>query len=107
MARRPTMDTITMASATGELRTSIVRDRFNLPLPSDALDFHVFKDGNIQRPLLSVGKACDAGCTVTFGPHQCTFTKDDQLLLMGCRDYRNSLYLLPNHPNATAYAGVT
>ena len=97
--RRPTEYGITMASATGDCRTSIATDKFDLPLPTECLDYHVFKQGDIKRPLLSVGKACDAGCEVVFNKTQCQFSKDGQPLLTAYRSYPSGLYLLPSkHP---------
>ena len=62
-----------MASATGDSRRSIGMDKFDLPLPSTCLDFHVFKRGDVRKPLLSVGKVCDAGMTVVFTADKCQF----------------------------------
>ena len=90
-----------MASATGDCKTSIATDKFDLPLPPDCLDFHVFKRGEVQRPLLSVGKACDAGCHVHFNKFGCEFAKEGKTLLTGYRDKRTGLYLLPNRAKTT------
>ena len=90
---------VTMAAATGDCKTSIGTDRFELPLPPESLDYHVFKDSDLQRPLLSVGKACDAGCGVYFTKGACYFVKDRELLLQGKRDTRTGLYLLPKKSN--------
>ena len=95
--RRPTTHGITMASATGDCKTSIATDKFDLPLPKQCLDFHVFKRGDVQRPLLSVGKACDAGCDVHFNKTTCKFLKNGIELLRGYRDPYTGLYLLPNN----------
>ena len=89
---------VVMAAATGDCKTSIGTDSFALPLPKSALDYHVFKNGELQRPLLSVGKACDSGCSVHFDAGKCYFLKDQQLLLTGYRDRRTGLYLLPPTP---------
>ena len=99
--RRHTDYGITMASATGDCKTSIATDTFDLPLPRPCLDYHVFKRGDVQRPLLSVGKACDAGCDVTFNSTHCNFTKDGHLLLRGYRDRHTGLYLLPRTARTT------
>ena len=106
-ARKATEYGITMASATGDCRVSIATDKFDLPLPPECLDFHVFKRGDIQRPLLSVGKACDAGCRVTFDKDTCRFTKDAKHLLTGFRDTRTGLYLLPTPTKRTEDASGT
>ena len=97
-ARRPTENRIVMAGATGDCKTSIARDTFDLPLPAESLDFHVFEQGDVQRPLLSVGKVCDAGCSVFFTQGHCYFLKDRRVLLKGGRDPRTGLYLLPRFP---------
>ena len=55
----------------------------------------MFKRGDLQRPLLSVGKACDAGCGVYFDSGACYFLKDRRVLLTGRRDPNTGLYLLP------------
>jgi hypothetical protein len=96
--RQGTPHGITMAAATGDCKTSIGTDKFDLPLPKDSLDYHVFARGDVQRPLLSVGKVCDAGCHVIFSAGHCYFIKDKQLLLRGARDRRTGLYLLPQFP---------
>ena len=93
--RVPTQYGVTMASATGDSKTSIATDVFDLPLPAAALPYHVFKKGDVQRPLLSVGKVCDAGCDVTFHQTHCDINKDGERLLKGYRDPRTGLYLLP------------
>ena len=95
--RTHTTDSITMASATGDLRHSIAKDTFDLPLARECLDYHVFRRGEIQRPLFSVGKACDAGYRVTFDNQKCTFTRDGTVQLTGYRDHRSGLYLLPKN----------
>ena len=97
--RQPTKYGITMASATGDCKVSIATDAFDLPLPPAALDFHVFKRGDIQRPLLSVGKACDTGCDVHFYKTHCNFNKNGTTLLTGYRDRHSGLYLLPSSPS--------
>ena len=92
-----------MTSATGDHKKSIRADKFNLPLPSEALDYHVFKRGDINRlPLLSVGKVCQRYqmylylLVLVFSSATCDFYKDDQLLLTGYRDPATTgLYLLP------------
>ena len=48
--RQPTDYGVTMAGATGDCRTSIATDKFDLPFPPESLKFHVFKRGDIQRP---------------------------------------------------------
>ena len=90
--RRPAIAPVTMASATGDCRTSIATDTFDLPLPTESLDFHVFNRGDVQRPLLSVGKICDNGCSVLFTAGHCYFLKDRRLLLEGNRDPHTGLY---------------
>ena len=95
--RQPTTMGVTLASATRDTKTSIATDKFALPLPSECLDFHVYRDGDINRPLLSVGKACDAGLNVWFDHAKCTFYKGGLPLLTGHRDQRTGLYLLPKH----------
>ena len=97
--RRPVTTGVTMASATGDCRSSIGLDEFDLPLPKASLEYHVFKRGEVQRPLLSVGKVCDAGCSVIFDAGHCYFIKDRRLLLKGARDPRTGLYLLPHMPH--------
>ena len=94
--RQSTEFGIIMASATGDCKVSIATDKFDLPLPHAALDYHVFKRGDVQRPLLSVGKACDAGCDVHFHRSHCDFNKNGKVLLTGYRDHRTGLYLLPS-----------
>ena len=87
---------ITMASATGDTKVSIATDAFDLPLPRTATEFHVFKRGDIQRPLLSVGKACDAGLDVHFHRTHCNFINAaGARVLTGYREPRSGLYLLP------------
>ena len=93
--RRLSSRGITMATASGDCRHSIGTDAFNLPLPPASRPFHLFRDNDLQRPLLSVGKACDAGCKVEFTRDDCTFTCDGKLLLTGYRDPATKLYLLP------------
>ena len=89
---------VTMASATSDCKTSVGKDAFALPLPPLSLDFHVFKRDEVQRPLLSVGKVCDAGCSVLFTGGHCYFFKDRRLLLKGACDFSTGLYLLPRVP---------
>ena len=98
--RQPTEQGIIMASATGDCKTSIATDEFDLPLPKKCLEYHVFKRGDVQRPLLSVGKVCDAGCNVHFHGSHVNFNDNDNgnLLLRGYRDPRTGLYLLPRNP---------
>ena len=105
--RKPTEFGITMASATGDCKVSIATDAFDLPLPPEALDYHVFNRGDINRPLLSVGKACDAGCDVHFHRTHCDFNKDGEHLLTGYRDSRTGLYLLPNSSEVTCKLNKT
>ena len=96
-------DGVTLVGITGDRRHSIGTNAFDLPLPEESLDFHVYKRGDIKRPLLSVGKVCDAGCKVTFDKDQCDFVCDNQLVLTGYRDPTTGLYLLPTKPQpATA-----
>jgi hypothetical protein len=90
--------TVTMAAATGDCRTSIGHDSFDLPLPPESLEYHVFKKGDVQRPLLSVGKVCDAGCSVLFTDGHVYFFKDRRVLLKGARCPYTGLYLLPRRP---------
>ena len=98
---RQTVSTgVAMASATGHWKTSVARDTFDLPSPQPALNFHVFKGGEIQRPLLSVGKACNAGCMVLFAVRNCCFVKDRALLLQGHRDPLTGL-CSPPHKSCT------
>lgn len=98
---RPTMQPVTMVAATGDRNTSIGLDTFNLPLPPESLDFHVFKPGDLQRDLLSVGKACDSGLQVLFTAGHCYFFKDRELLLQGARHPTLGLYLLPRQVRKT------
>ena len=93
---------VTMCSATGNCKKSIAEDKFDLPLPPEACHYHVLAKGDIKRPLLSVGKACDAGCNVWFDKNQCTFYKDGEELLTAIRDPVTSLYLLPRRAATTA-----
>ena len=95
--REYTNDGARMASATGHVKTAIATDKYNLPLPDTSLDYHVYEDKDLQRPLLSVGKACDAGCKVLFEHDRCVFYKNGQLLLQGNRDQHTGLYLIPHH----------
>ena len=110
-ARHITPTGIVMASATGDCKTSIGIDRFHLPLPPSCLDYHVFNQGDVQRPLLSVGKVCDTGCVVLFTKDGCYFFKDRKILLQGLRDTRSGLYLLPHssrdHQPLKAYSLTT
>ena len=92
--RRCTDDGVTMVSATKDVKTSLATDKFNLPLPTDSLKFHVCDDRDIQRPLLSVGKACNVGCKVLFDQDRCLFCKDGKVLLQGHRDKHVRLHLL-------------
>ena len=89
---------ITMISATKDRRHSFAVDTFDIPLPDAARRFHVFKRGELQRPLLSVGKACDAGLKVLFDRAKCQFFDDHgRVLAVGFRDptHNTGLYLLP------------
>ena len=92
---RDTTMPITMIAATGDRRSSLGLDSFDLPLPKESLDFHVFKPTELQRDLLSVGKVCDSGLQVLFTAGHCYFYKGRQLLLQGARDPHTGLYLLP------------
>ena len=92
---RDTNMPITMIAATGDRRSSLGLDSFDLPLPKESLDFHVFKPTELQRDLLSVGKVCDSGLQVLFTAGHCYFYKGRQLLLQGARDPHTGLYLLP------------
>ena len=87
-----------MASATGDCKTSIAADSFAPPLPAPSLDFHVFKQGEVQRPLLLVGEVCNSGCGVLFTQGHCHFFKDQGLLLWGARNPRTGLHSLPRRP---------
>ena len=71
----------TMASATGHTEELIAIDKFDPPLRSDSLPCHVCKENDIQRLLLSVGKACDAGCDIPFKNNCCLFHKGGKLFL--------------------------
>ena len=86
----------TMVSATGHTKKSVAMDKFDLPLPPDSLDYHVYEDTDIQRPLLSVGKVCDTGCEVLFQREHCLISKGGHVILEGRRDKHTGLYLLPN-----------
>ena len=87
---------VTMVSATGDHQHSIATDFCDSPLPNEAHDVHVFRNGNIHWPLLSMEKACDAGCKVLFESPHCTFFKDDMATLRECRNqHGSSLHLLP------------
>ena len=69
---------MTLISATGDLRTSVATDDFDVPLPSEGRNHHAFRQGDVQQPPLSVGKACDEGCDeVSFKRTHCSFLKDD------------------------------
>ena len=57
---------VIMASATGHLQAAIGKDNCDSPLPSSATEFHALPKGTIKRPLLSVGKSCDARLDVWF-----------------------------------------
>ena len=86
---------ITLLSATGDTRTSIGTDSFAIPLTNKACEFHAFRKGDIHRPLLSVGKACDEGIDeVRFQQTHCSFLKDGEEVLRGYRDPATRLYLL-------------
>ena len=78
---------IVMQAATGDTRRSVATDHFDLPLPEAACRYHIFKKGDVRKPLLSVGKACDAGCDeVRFRRRDCTFHKNGEITQRGFRD---------------------
>ena len=92
---------VIIAAATGDCKQSIGTDAFALPLPKDCLKFHVFKEGDVQRPSLSVEKVCDAGCSVLFTAGNCHFFNNHDVLLQGQRDHRAGLHLLPQTSTAS------
>ena len=93
--RRDAAPGVVMVSATGDHKNSVGLDNFDLPLPDTATMYNVMKPQDLQRPLLSVGEACDAGCKVTFDRETCSFYKDGRELLTGFRDPDTRLWLLP------------
>ena len=86
-----------MISASGDHKHSVGVANFDLPLPPAATQYHVLNRQDLQRPLLSVGEACDAGCNVTFNRDSCSFYKDGKELLRGLRDPNTRLWLLPRY----------
>lgn len=88
---------ITMISATGDHEHIVGLDYFDIALPADAAECHALDKKGLQRPLLSVGEACDAGCCVTFDHATCSFCKDGEELLWAPRDPRTRLWLPPRH----------
>ena len=101
--RRPVTRSVIMASATGHQETSIAKDEFDVALPAAAKEYHVLPKGTIKRPLLSVGKACDAGLDVWFakGGKHAHFYNDGTYLLTANRDPATQLYLLPQRSRTT------
>ena len=99
MHRTPTEFGVAMASATGDCKVSIATDSFDLPLPAEALLYHFFKKGDIQRPLLSVGKACNDSCDVHFHQTHCDINNNGERLLTGFCGPWTGLYLLPTIRN--------
>ena len=90
---------ITLISATDDMRTSVATDEFSIPLPGKGRHYHAFQRGDINRPLLSVGRSCDEGCDeVRFNRTHCSFIKDDIEILRGYRDPVTKLYLLDQGP---------
>ena len=94
--RQPVAQETIVFGSTGNCKESIAKDEFYSPLPADGLDFHVCKRGEVQRPLLPIGRVCNAGCKVHFDKDRCVFTKDNRPLLTGCCDSRTRLCLLPH-----------
>ena len=64
--RIPLTHGVTMVSATGGCRESTAKDAHDVPLSKAVKEFHVMSRGEVKRPLLSTGKACNAGCKVSF-----------------------------------------
>ena len=88
-------------SAMGNCEESTATDKFDLPLPSEATEHHVLPQGDIQRPVLSVGKACDAGLDVWFNKLACQFCKDGVKTLKAPRDPWLSPWVLPSRVATT------
>ena len=97
----PVTQGVLMCSATGNCKESMATDKFDLLLPDDATECHVLPQGNIQRPLLYVGKACDAGLDVWFSKLACRFCKDGVEMVKAPRDPRTSLWVLPSQVATT------
>lgn len=95
-------ESITMVSATNNQQHSVVIDEFDVSLPKEARQYHVMDKGAVRQPLLSVGRACDTGCKVTFDKYECTFSLYSKPLLKAYRDPQTRLYLLPRAKNMNA-----
>ena len=83
---QPADPDVAMVSAAGDLRKSVATDHFDLPLPAKARECHVVERGAVQRPLLCVGKACNAGCKVQFDKQKCAFAQHGEMLMKACRN---------------------
>ena len=97
---RPVAHGVVMASATRQQETSIAEDKHDMGLPAAAKECHVLPEGTIERPLLSVGKSCDAGLDVWFkkGGKHAHFFDDRTHSLSANRDPVMQLCVLPQHP---------
>ena len=71
-------ESITMVSATNNQQHSVVIDEFDVSLPKEARQYHVMDKGAVRQPLLSVGRACDTGCKVTFDKYDIRIMTQDE-----------------------------
>jgi hypothetical protein len=89
----------------GDIITATHTATLNMPsLPQAARQAHVLP-GLPQHSLLSVGKMCDSGCSVTFTASNVTVTNGESTILTGLREKESSLWRVPLDPNPPLNVG--
>jgi hypothetical protein len=82
----------------GDTITSTHTATLNMPsLPHAARQAHILP-GLAQHSLLSVGKMCDSGCSVTFTASSVTVTNGESTILTSLRDKESILWRVPLEP---------
>jgi hypothetical protein len=60
-------------------------------LPPQARQAHILP-GLVHNSLISVGKLCDNGCSITFTHYQVTVTKNKECVMRGSREPKSRLW---------------
>jgi hypothetical protein len=89
----------------GETITSTHTETLNMPyLPQAARLAHILP-GLAQHSLVSVGKICDSGCSVTFTASNVTVTNGHSTILTGEWDKESNLWRVPLNPAPPLHGG--
>jgi hypothetical protein len=84
--KKSTVTPLAVQLPNGDTITSTHTAMLNMPsLPHEARQAHIIP-GLAQHSLLSVGKMCDSGCSVTFTASNVTVTNGESIFLTGLRE---------------------